>query len=75
MKLEEIIEFIDEKVPKSLALDFDEIGFKKEYDLSLSVEDIMTGINQTIEHFYIHEVLPKPGVVDFLKQMKKSLHK
>ena len=46
--------------------------FKKEYDLSLSVEDIMTGINQTIEHFYIHEVLPKPGVVDFLKQMKKA---
>ena len=32
----------------------------------------MTGINQTIEHFYIHEVLPKPGVVDFLKQMKKA---
>ena len=46
--------------------------FQKEYDLSLSVEQIMTGINQTIEHFYIHEVLPKPGVVDFLEQMKKA---
>ena len=46
--------------------------FKQEYDLSLSVEEIMTGINQTIEHFYIHEVLPKPGVVDFLEQMKKD---
>ena len=46
--------------------------FKHEYDLSLSVEEIMTGINQTIEHFYIHEVLPKPGVVDFLEQMKKD---
>lgn len=45
--------------------------FQKEYDLSLSVEQIMTGINQTIERFYIHEVLPKPGVADFLEQMKK----
>ena len=46
--------------------------FQKEYDLSLPVEQIMTGINQTIEHFYIHEVLPKPGVVDFLERMKKA---
>ena len=46
--------------------------FKKEYDLSLSAEEIMTGINQTIEHFYIHEVLPKPGVVEFLERMKKA---
>lgn len=45
---------------------------KKEYDLPLSAEDIMTGINQNIKHFYIREVLPKPGVVDFLKQMKKA---
>ena len=46
--------------------------FQKEYDLSLPAEQIMTGINQTIEHFYIHEVLPKPGVVDFLERMKKA---
>lgn len=46
--------------------------FKQEYDLSLSIEEIMRGINQTIEHFYIHEVLPKPGVADFLKRMHKD---
>ena len=46
--------------------------FRKEYDLSISVEEIMAGINKTIEHFYIHEVLPKPGVVGFLEQMKKA---
>ena len=46
--------------------------FRKEYDLSLPVEQIMTGINQTLEHFYIHEVLPKPGATDFLKQMKAA---
>lgn len=46
--------------------------FKREYDLPLSPEEIMTGINRTVEDFYIHEVQPKPGVVDFLKQMQKA---
>jgi len=46
--------------------------FRREYDLSLSPEEIMEGIRQTTEHFYIHEVLPKPGVVDFLRQMQKA---
>ena len=46
--------------------------FRQEYDLSLSPDEIMIGINQTIEDFYIHEVLPKPGVIDFLKKMQKA---
>ena len=46
--------------------------FKQEYNLSFSIEKIMTDINRTIEHFYIREILPKPGVIDFLKQMKKA---
>ncbi|MBR2030097.1 MAG: thiamine phosphate synthase [Clostridia bacterium] len=45
---------------------------QKEYDLTLSVQQIMNGINKTIEHFYINEVLPKVGVVDFLQQMKNA---
>ena len=32
----------------------------------------MTGINQTVEYFYVHEVLPKPGVVGFLERMNQS---
>lgn len=40
MKLEEIIEFIDEKIPKSLALDSDEVGFKKDYDLNQEISAI-----------------------------------
>ena len=40
MKLKEIIEFIDEKIPKSLALDSDEIGFKKDYDLNQDISTI-----------------------------------
>ena len=46
--------------------------FMQEYDLPLSPEEIMTGINRTVEDFYIHDVQPKPGVVDFLKQMQKA---
>ena len=44
---------------------------KKEYELSVSTEEIITGINQTVEHFYINEVLPKSGVINFLEKMKK----
>ena len=40
MKLKEIIEFIDEKIPKTLALDFDEVGFKKDYDLTVDINYI-----------------------------------
>ena len=40
MKLEEIINFIDEKIPKSLALDSDNVGFKKDYDLEEEISSI-----------------------------------
>ena len=40
MKLEEIIEFLDEKIPNSLALDSDEVGFKKDYDLNQDISTI-----------------------------------
>ena len=45
---------------------------RKEYGLSLSEEQIIEGINQTVENFYFHEVLPKPGVIDFLERMKRT---
>ena len=40
MKLSEIIDFLDERIPKSLALEGDEIGFKTDYDLSQNIESI-----------------------------------
>ena len=40
MRLEEIIEFIDEKIPPSLALEFDEVGFKKDYDLNQNISTV-----------------------------------
>lgn len=40
MKLKEIIDFIDEKIPKSLALKTDEVGFKKDYDLDQEIASV-----------------------------------
>ena len=40
MKLNEIINFLDEKIPESLALESDEIGFKKNYDLTQDITSI-----------------------------------
>lgn len=40
MKLKKIIEFIDENIPKKLALENDETGFKKEYDLNQNINSI-----------------------------------
>ena len=34
------------------------------------VEGQVRGINKMIEHFYIYDVLPKQGVIDFLDKMK-----
>ena len=40
MRLKEIIEFLDEKIPESLALDFDEVGLKSDYDLDGHIKSI-----------------------------------
>lgn len=40
MKLKEIIEFLDERIPPSLALDHDEVGFKGDYDLTEEIGSI-----------------------------------
>ncbi|MBQ2831783.1 Nif3-like dinuclear metal center hexameric protein [Methanobrevibacter sp.] len=37
MKLKEIIEFLEGKIPESLALENDEVGFKKDYDLEQDI--------------------------------------
>ena len=46
--------------------------FKREYDLPFSAEEIVRDINRIVEHFYMYEVLPKPGAVDFLKRLKNA---
>ena len=45
---------------------------REEYRLSLTVEEIMEGINQTVEDAYFHEVQPKSGVIPFLHALKAA---
>lgn len=42
------------------------------YQIPLTVEEIMDGVNHMVEGFYFHTVQPKEGVVAFLEQMKKQ---
>lgn len=45
---------------------------REEYGLSLTADEIMEGINQTVEDAYFHEVQPKVGVIPFLHSLKKA---
>lgn len=40
MKLKEIIDFLDEKIPKELAMDFDSVGVAGQYDLNYKIDSI-----------------------------------
>ncbi len=45
---------------------------KQEYVLSLSVEEIIAGVNRILIQFYQDEAQPKPGVVKFLQELKRA---
>lgn len=45
---------------------------REEYELSLSVDKIIEGINQTVENCYFHEVQPKQGVIFFLRELRDT---
>ena len=44
---------------------------REKYHIPLSVEEIMDGVNRTVEGFYFHTVEPKPGVIDFLEELHR----
>ena len=44
---------------------------REKYHIPLSVEEIMDGVNRTVEGFYFHAVEPKPGVIDFLEELHR----
>lgn len=45
---------------------------REKYGVSLTVEEIMNGINHTVEEFYFHTAQPKEYVVALLEQMKEQ---
>ena len=61
-----------QKVLKPMSLIQSAIYIREKYAVELTVEEIMNGINRTVEDFYFHTVQPKEGVAAFLEQMKKQ---
>ncbi len=45
--------------------------FQREYGLALPAEEIMEGVNRVIEARYLREVMPKPGVREFLSALRQ----
>ena len=43
--------------------------YKSEYGVTLSVDEIMDGVNRMVEKYYINEVQLKTGVYDFIKHL------
>ena len=60
-----------QKVLKPMSLLQSAQYIREKYHISLSVEDIMDGVNRTVEGFYFHTAQPKPGVVDFLEELHR----
>lgn len=59
-----------QKALKSMSLLQSATYIREKYSIPLTVEEIMDGINRTVEDFYFHTVQPKEGVITFLEQMK-----
>lgn len=57
---------------KTLSLYQSACYLKREYDLQLSVDEIIVSINRMIELYYKNDVMPKNGVVDFLEKLKSA---
>lgn len=58
-----------QKVLKQMSLLQSAQYIREKYNIPLSVEEIMDGINHTVEGFYFHSTQPKPGVIDFLEEL------
>lgn len=58
-----------QKVLKPMSLLQSAQYIREKYHIPLSIEEIMDGVNRTVEDFYFHTVEPKPGVIVFLEEL------
>ena len=58
-----------QKILKSLSLLQSAEYIREKYHIPLSVEEIMDGVNRTVEGFYFHTVEQKQGVIAFLDEL------
>lgn len=45
--------------------------YRDHYGVTLSVWELVDGVNQMVEHYYTDRVLLKPGAADFLEQLDR----
>ena len=64
-------EAVLQKVLKPMSLLQSAQYIREKYQIPLSVEEIMDGVNRTVEGFYFHTVEPKPGVINFLEELHR----
>lgn len=43
----------------------------EQFNLEMDISDIIKGINAQVENFYLSEVMPKPGMVELIKEMNE----
>ena len=55
---------------KSMSLVQSAIYIAEKYNLKLDTQEIMDGINKTVENFYFYTVQPKQGVIELLELLK-----
>lgn len=55
---------------KSMSLTQSAVYIAEKYNLKLDTQEIMDGINKTVEKFYFYTVEPKQGVIEFLEILK-----
>ena len=60
-----------QKILKPMSLLQSAEHIREKYQIPLSVEEIMDGVNRTVEGFYFHTVEPKPGVITFLEELHR----
>ena len=61
-----------QKTLKVMSLHQSAAYMQRAYGLSASVEEIMDGVNHTVENFYFNTVEPKADVIPFLNRMKEQ---
>ena len=56
----------------ALSLPEGALYMQKEYKLSVTIEEILEGVNQVVKDFYFKEAVLKPGVCDLIQKLKKN---
>lgn len=57
------------QIIKSMSLFQSAEYIREKYHVPLSSQDIMEGVNRTVEDFYLYTVKPKPGVIALLEEL------